>query len=686
MATSSTPTRVRPLQASSPGRVYPRVGASAPPPEDEELDCCVICQEPRRYLKTIPCGHAFCECCLQRTVNEHNDQQFPCPMCRAYTPVPKGGASGFPINVTKGSRKVIDPDIAAAAALTASDDDKDLCDACGVDLSRYSCIECQQAVCEWCQTNHEGDQHTLVVIRKMRDLDSAAVALSKENCQKHGGREFRSFCRTCREPICELCEKLTHSRHTFEDLTAASARAKEKLVPIQRNVEQARRCVEAVLEDTERCRQMTRNEKQKSEQEIRAKADQLRAVVQQHENAALAELEHMGAKFERSYAADISNAQDKLAGLQVIERHLNKVLSGESHPDMVRLEEHATHSVGQKGYLHKFTSGLPTNIFHIHTKQDDHAWLTDPLRKVVGTLREKQDRRVVPVVKVVSELTCHDNRVTRVLHVCPAGDEKLWVAYKPDLHSHSITLALFNGKTGNAMKQERVDGLGGLVNIDQRQCFAWLRSSGRLLKVDANNSPVVLRNAPQNLIFSKGKLRAYMQCKTSQYDITPVTSLEQLVRLDKQREFHISCSDIPLTMDCSSNGETYAVVDRSLRVHLYRRGAANPYSTYPSGNKPTSQKIADACFYHISGREFLLVADETYDDVLVFDVQRGCRLVRDLTERSGRLANPTALNVDPDTGKLLVGCVGGRMVVCGDTGLKAEKKWRQTLAALEIVH
>nr|KAG5686538.1 hypothetical protein BaRGS_001539 [Batillaria attramentaria] len=500
MATSSTPTRVRPLQASSPGRVYPRVGASAPPPEDEELDCCVICQEPRRYFKTIPCGHAFCECCLQRTVNEHNDQQFPCPMCRAYTPVPKGGASGFPINVTKGSRKVIDPDIAAAAALTASDDDKDLCDACGVDLSRYSCIECQQAVCEWCQTNHEGDQHTLVVIRKMRDLDSAAVALSKENCQKHGGREFRSFCRTCREPICELCEKLTHSRHTFEDLTAASARAKEKLVPIQRKVEQARRCVEAVLEDTERCRQMTRNEKQKSEQEIRAKADQLRAVVQQHENAALAELEHMGAKFERSYAADISNAQDKLAGLQVIERHLNKVLSGESHPDMVRLEEHATHSVGQKGYLHKFTSGLPTNIFHIHTKQDDHAWLTDPLRKVVGTLR-------------------------------------------------------------------------------------------RLLKVDANNSPVVLRNAPQKLIFSKGKLRAYMQ-----------------------------------------------------------------------------------------------FADETYDDVLVFDVQRGCRLVRDLTERSGRLANPTALNVDPDTGKLLVGCVGGRVVVCGDTGLKAEKKWRQALAALEIVH
>nr|KAG5685851.1 hypothetical protein BaRGS_014311 [Batillaria attramentaria]KAG5686537.1 hypothetical protein BaRGS_001538 [Batillaria attramentaria] len=111
-------------------------------------------------------------------------------------------------------------------------------------------------------------------------------------------------------------------------------------------------------------------------------------MVQQHENAALAELEKIGDRAERSYAAEISSLSDKLAGLSAIEYHLDTILAYESQTEVVVFEQYAADSVGQKGYLQKFTSRIHANgTIHIHTKRQEPAGLThtDSLSKVIGS-------------------------------------------------------------------------------------------------------------------------------------------------------------------------------------------------------------------------------------------------------------------------------------------------------------
>uniref|UniRef100_A0A1X7T1M4 RING-type domain-containing protein n=2 Tax=Amphimedon queenslandica TaxID=400682 RepID=A0A1X7T1M4_AMPQE len=60
-----------------------------------ELLTCSVCFDDYKDPRTIPCGHSFCLHCLENISDRK--RVFECPVCRAETAVPEGGASQFVI-------------------------------------------------------------------------------------------------------------------------------------------------------------------------------------------------------------------------------------------------------------------------------------------------------------------------------------------------------------------------------------------------------------------------------------------------------------------------------------------------------------------------------------------------------------------------------------------------------------
>lgn len=68
---------------------------------DGDLFECGICTDELNIPKSLPCLHNFCQDCLLKyfKINDISDDQvFSCPVCRADTVVPGGGARTFPTN------------------------------------------------------------------------------------------------------------------------------------------------------------------------------------------------------------------------------------------------------------------------------------------------------------------------------------------------------------------------------------------------------------------------------------------------------------------------------------------------------------------------------------------------------------------------------------------------------------
>ncbi|PVD35042.1 hypothetical protein C0Q70_06323 [Pomacea canaliculata] len=266
---------------------------------------CTICQEERRYLKQIPCRHVFCETCLQLLINSTEvEEKFPCPMCRASTSVPVGGASGFEtyFEPTASPENIMET---TSLKLSANNEAK-ICRECEEEVTKYICVQCKKAVCTSCAEDHGEDCHTLVLLRgRNLDLERTLQMTNSTKCQKHGKLEMQFYCQTCKEPICEQCKLLrTHHRHAIEDLPESCVRAKESILTSQKRVTSGIRLLETVLSDVERRRSELKRQKSQAEGAICAQAEEACRLVLARKTDALNELTDMVNTIDQQYALE----------------------------------------------------------------------------------------------------------------------------------------------------------------------------------------------------------------------------------------------------------------------------------------------------------------------------------------------------------------------------------------------
>ena len=204
-------------------------------PEDsqqsEDLLNCLICTEPFKNPRVLPCHHTFCLSCLDRyfatTQQEGNMEPgtFPCPVCRQVVNVPESGIEGLTLNCEhSGSIQNLVEKISTSPAPKRVN-----CDVCKYKkqdvVAKDHCASCGINYCGPCSLDHSKHclfkTHSVVPVSHM---DKASM-----RCELHAAEAVKFFCQTCLAPLCTVCAVTEHQTHDTKELHLAMEGKKEAI-------------------------------------------------------------------------------------------------------------------------------------------------------------------------------------------------------------------------------------------------------------------------------------------------------------------------------------------------------------------------------------------------------------------------------------------------------------------------
>ncbi|XP_026179789.1 E3 ubiquitin-protein ligase TRIM21-like [Mastacembelus armatus] len=199
--------------------------------EDQFL--CSICLDVFTDPVSTPCGHNFCNNCI----NQHWDSsdRCQCPMCkRGFVPRPE-----LHIN-TLFSGMVAEFRHGAQHKASSSSSDQQAakpgqvpCDVCtGTKLKALkSCLVC---VASYCETHLE--PHLTASALKRHQLIQPVDNLEGRMCRKHN-KPLELFCKTDQSCVCMLCPVLDHRTHEFVPLKEEGEGKKAELGKTQAEIQ-----------------------------------------------------------------------------------------------------------------------------------------------------------------------------------------------------------------------------------------------------------------------------------------------------------------------------------------------------------------------------------------------------------------------------------------------------------------
>ncbi|XP_019613514.1 PREDICTED: tripartite motif-containing protein 3-like [Branchiostoma belcheri] len=169
----------------------------------EELSCS-ICLELFTRPKVLPCGHIFCQDCLQ----DHARRQLPllCPICRRQVRPPPQGFAGLPdSHIIASMCERLQQQATLSGETIEQPQSANRCSSHPFEELKVYCIQCQVRVCDQClEETHDG--HGTTSIKKAAQERSSTVqALVNEG--RNIVESYLSFLRSLREEEKTLNEK-----------------------------------------------------------------------------------------------------------------------------------------------------------------------------------------------------------------------------------------------------------------------------------------------------------------------------------------------------------------------------------------------------------------------------------------------------------------------------------------------
>jgi DNA-binding beta-propeller fold protein YncE len=194
---------------------------------------CAVCTEPFAAPHDLPCGHAFCQQCIDTL----GKGRAACPVCRAPFVLPPGGAGALPLSSALAA-------MATAARARASEEsskrDLILCGLCEeIDISTLAaalCPTCNEHLCAKHAEHHRRKRSA----HDMVELDSSPVLFPSADvaptppmpkapcCLTHPAHVLRAVC-SCDELLCQECVFGEHSEHSFTVIEKFAADSGRKL-------------------------------------------------------------------------------------------------------------------------------------------------------------------------------------------------------------------------------------------------------------------------------------------------------------------------------------------------------------------------------------------------------------------------------------------------------------------------
>lgn len=176
---------------------------------EEDLTCC-ICLSTFECPVTIPCGHNFCQECLQAS---WSDGAFCCPQCRAiFSTKPELKKNTVLSTVVETFSSLALPKSKVEAPGTKVKVEKEnavICDSCMEAEASRTCLTCMASFCE-----EHLKPHQMNPVFSLHQLSLPVGNLLEWVCKSHH-KLMEFFCSQHGQTICSLCLQQKHQGCSF---------------------------------------------------------------------------------------------------------------------------------------------------------------------------------------------------------------------------------------------------------------------------------------------------------------------------------------------------------------------------------------------------------------------------------------------------------------------------------------
>ncbi|XP_019647744.1 PREDICTED: tripartite motif-containing protein 2-like [Branchiostoma belcheri] len=154
----------------------------------EELSCSV-CLELFTRPKVLPCGHTFCQDCLQKLSGKEGT--FQCPTCRLQVKLPSKGVAGLADScIVANMCERLQNQARLTEGVREQPQSRNRCSLHPFEDIKVYCKECQIPVCEQCLEEAHDDHRTTTIKKAAQERRSTVQALINE-----GRKILENYCR-----------------------------------------------------------------------------------------------------------------------------------------------------------------------------------------------------------------------------------------------------------------------------------------------------------------------------------------------------------------------------------------------------------------------------------------------------------------------------------------------------------
>ncbi|XP_008277909.1 E3 ubiquitin-protein ligase TRIM39-like [Stegastes partitus] len=342
---------------------------------------CTICQQVFNNPVTTPCGHNFCQACLQSTWDSSSVCQ--CPTCnKSFTSRPEISINTAFKELADTFRQMIV--CSSASPLSAAKPGEVVCDVCAATTRQVralkSCLVCLTSYCE-----AHLEPHQRVATLKLHKLIEPVGNLQERMCEKHE-RLLEMFCRDEQKCVCQFCTETEHKGHQAVRVEDESGQRKLQMKKTEEGFQQM---IQERLKKVEEIKNCVKLSTVSAEKEM-AESDRLLAYligsIQERQTEVHTEIEEKQKAAERRAEELVDELQQEVTELQRRNTELEELRSTEDHLHLLQR-------------LPSLTSPPPTRQWteiSVHpelcvgTLRRTLSKLDDSLKKELDTLKEDE--------------------------------------------------------------------------------------------------------------------------------------------------------------------------------------------------------------------------------------------------------------------------------------------------------
>lgn len=169
---------------------------------------CVICQQVFADPVTTPCGHNFCQACIQKVWDI--GEVCKCPTCgKTFNSRPEMSINAAFKELAEAFRNTIVS--SSASPLSVAGPGEVVCDVCAATSLQVKAIKsCLVCLTSYCEAHLE--PHERVTTLKLHKVITPVGNLPDRMCKKHE-RLLDMFCRDEQRCVCQFCTETEHKHH-----------------------------------------------------------------------------------------------------------------------------------------------------------------------------------------------------------------------------------------------------------------------------------------------------------------------------------------------------------------------------------------------------------------------------------------------------------------------------------------